>query len=339
VIPHLRGREILLRCLRSVWGSSTEELEVILVDNGSTDGSTEVAAGLFPLLKILRPGKNLGYAGGCNLGIAAAQGEFILLLNDDAEVTPGFLRPLVERMAHDSSIAVCQPKVRSIRHPERFDYAGAAGGYLDVLGFPFCRGRLFDHCEDDHGQYDSFQEIFWASGACCLVRAKVLNEVGLLDESFFAHMEEIDLQWRMHRAGYRIMAIPASLIRHDAGSTLGPDTPQKVYLNHRNSLIMLLKNQELSRLLVTLPARITLDLVAMVYRALRGELLNALAVLRALGFVLFRFPTFLAQRTGPYATAATSSLYNRSIVVDYFFLNRRKFSDLPNFTEWSAKNG
>jgi len=333
IIPHWRGKGILIRCLISLKNASLDRSEILLIDNGSTDGSVDEAVKTFPSVSVLKSETNLGYAGGCNLGIENARGEFALLLNDDAEVTPGFLDPLVECMAADRTVAACQPKICSIRQPGRFDYAGAAGGYLDIFGFPFCRGRIFVHVEDDHGQYDDPREIFWASGACCLVRMSALREVGNLDEDFFAHMEEIDLQWRMRRAGYKIMSVPSSIVRHEAGSTLGAENPYKIYLNHRNSLIMMLKNHSAGALLAVLPVRIALDIAAMAYRLLRGEVLNASAILHALGYSLFHLSSVLRRRNqhGSSPTMKNARLYKRSIVWDYFILRQRRFSDLPFF--------
>ncbi len=337
VIPHWRGKDILVRCLRSLKSITYRPLELLLVDNGSSDGSVQQAVRECPEVVVLSPGKNKGYAGGSNHGLREVKGEYALLLNDDAEVTPGFLEPLVEMMESDTAIAACQPKICSIRHPDRFDYAGAAGGYLDQYGFPFCRGRIFLTVEQDKGQYEDCREIFWASGACCLLRMESLRKVGLLDEEFFAHMEEIDLQWRLQLAGYRSMVVPSSVVLHDAGTTLNPETPYKVYLNHRNSLIMLLKNHRPATLFRVIPVRLVLDLLALLYRLARGEMLNAFAIFRALGYILFNLPSILERRPHLHALGTVSeagverSFYHRSIVWDYFVLHRRTFQQLSGF--------
>jgi GT2 family glycosyltransferase len=255
IIPHLKGEDILRRCLKALQSCTYPSIEVILVDNGSTDGSSERIAGKHPGVRLIRSTVNLGYAGGCNMGLSHASGKYALLLNDDAEVTAGFLEPLVACMESDASIGACQPKIKSIIDSTKFDYAGAAGGYLDRFGYPFCMGRIFDTVEVDRGQYDDPREIFWASGACCLIRISALEETGRFDESFFAHMEEIDLHWRMRLAGYKIMSVPSSIVHHEAGTTLAPEAPQKVYLNHRNGLMMLVKNHRPGMLLWILPAR------------------------------------------------------------------------------------
>ena len=302
---------------------------MLLVDNGSTDGSMEVA-GSFPGIRTIRSVVNLGYAGGCNLGLENAKGEYVLLLNDDALVTPPMVGRLVEAMKSDLGVAACQPKVLSIGNPGRFDYAGAAGGEMDRFGFPFCRGRIFDTVEVDGGQYDQGSEIVWASGACCLLRMSALREVGLLDADFFAHMEEIDLQWRLRNRGYRVMAVPQAIVYHEAGSTLGSDKPMKVYLNHRNSLAMLMKNHNPGELALVLPVRFLLDMVAVAFRLVRIEPMNMLAIIRAYLYIAFHLPSILwKRRLARKGVRHAGSLSRRSIVWDYYVVRRKKFSDLP----------
>ena len=305
-------------------------MEILLVDNGSTDGSVSEAASAFPGVRVLRSNLNLGYAGGCNFGLEQAKGEYALLFNDDAVATRGMLESLVEAARGDSRVAACQPKILSIRNLGQFDYAGAAGGEMDRFGFPFCRGRIFDTVETDKGQYDSHSEIFWASGACCLLRMSALKAVGFLDADFFAHMEEIDLQWRLMNRGYKVVSVPDAIARHDAGSTLAPDQPLKVYLNHRNSLVMLLKNHQTGVLVTVLPFRILFDLAAAIYRLARLEPLNMLAVFRAYLYLVFHLPEVLRKRASPgNGMGGATPFYSGSIVWDYFVMGRKKFSDLP----------
>jgi hypothetical protein len=335
IIPHWRGKEILVRCLESLASAELTEAEIILVDNGSTDGSVDGAQDRFPGLRLLRSERNLGYAGGCNIGLKEASGRYALLLNDDALVTPGFLRPLIEAMETGSGIGACQPKILSIANPRQFDYAGASGGYMDVLGFPFCRGRIFDTVEPDNGQYDDAREIFWASGACCLLRMDALRRVGFFDEDFFAHMEEIDLQWRMRLAGYRIIVVPQSVVRHDAGSTLQQDTPRKVFLNHRNNLTMMAKNLTNRKLLVVVPLRMFFEVGAILLRLLSFQPGNAWAIVRAVASFLAGLPGVLKRKNVSAVPRVLSdhdvigALYRRSVVIDYYLLRRRSFSRLP----------
>jgi hypothetical protein len=335
IIPHRRGLKILQRSLASLRGINYQPVEILLVDDGCDDGSVAAAQQQFPQVRVIATGKNAGFAGACNLGLRTAAGKYALLFNDDAEATPDFLEPLVEVMESDPQIAACQPKIRSLEFPEKFDYAGAVGGFLDVFGFPFCRGRIFMTLEDDRGQYDDPCEIFWASGACCLLRMSALQRVGLLDEDFFAHMEEIDLNWRLHLSGYRVTAAPASVVRHQAGSTLHPDVPYKIYLNHRNSLIMLMKNYSLRTLLWVLPGRLLLDAVAFCYRVFHLDMRRALAIVRAGAHVLIHWRSIYWRRqTSQQQRRVTDQeimrrIYHRSIVWDYFVAGRKFFSMLP----------
>lgn len=330
IIPHWKGKGILFRCLESLRSLMYQPSEILLVDNGSTDGSVAAASAEFADVTVIRSESNLGYAGGCNLGLTNARGEFALLLNDDAVVTEGLLEKLISTMQADRTIAVCQPKILSITDPGRFDYAGAAGGEMDRYGFPFCRGRIFDTCEMDLGQYDIPTEIFWASGACCLVRCGLVRDVGLFDTDFFAHMEEIDLQWRLRNRGFRSVSVPGAVARHDAGSTLSADTPLKVFLNHKNSLMMMVKNLPATSLLVVMPVRIILDCAAIVYRLLNLQPLNAFAILRSIVHTALRLPRIIRKRSPDRRSdSAGTGLYPRSVVLQYFLKGRRTYTDLP----------
>ena len=334
IIPHWRGEEILLRGLNHLQKIRYQPIEILLIDNGCDDGSIRIAGQRFPDLKILKTGSNLGFAGACNLGLKTAKGKYAALLNNDAVVTSEWLNPLVQVMERDPLVAACQPKILSLDSPEKFDYAGAAGGFLDVLGYPFCRGRIFSTLEPDRHQYDDEADIFWASGACCLLRMSTLSEIGLLDEQFFAHMEEIDLNWRMHLAGYRVVAVPSSVVYHQAGSTLHASSPRKTYLNHRNGLLILLKNYSPARLLAFLPVRFLLDVVEALRSLLSLRWLHALMVLRAHFHILTHLPRILHQRRQsrslrriPDATIQ-AKFYRRSIVWDYFVRGRKYFRNL-----------
>jgi len=336
VIPHLRGREILFRCLEAlrVGTGHALSLQIVVVDNASDDGSVQAAQVAFPEIIVLRASKNLGFAGACNWGIRETLSEFIVLLNDDAEVTPGWLEPLLDCMRSDETIAAGQPKLLAIDPRDAFDYAGACGGHLDVFGFPLSRGRIFQTIEKDAGQYDDATDVFWATGACMLLRRSALQMTGLLDEDFFAHMEEIDLCWRLHLAGYRVRVVPASIVRHQSGSTLQQQAPQKVYLNHRNSLTMLLKNYGGLSLLRIFPLRLLFELMAGVYYVAKVDIKSAAAVMRAFCAVLWRLPAILRKRARIQQWRVCSDralrkrFYRRSIVLDYFVLGRRSFAGL-----------
>lgn len=334
IIPHYRGKEWLFRCLESVFAEARPSREVIVVDNGSTDGSTEAAMAAFPRLRIVRSGTNLGYAGGCNLGMTFARGAYLLLLNDDAVLEKGCLTELVRTAETDVRIAAVQPKILSVEKPGFFDYAGAAGGMIDIFGYPFARGRLFFSLERDEGQYDVPADIFWASGTCCLLRRSAVEKIGGLDEAFFAHMEEIDLNWRFHLAGYRVVYAPAARVYHRGATTLPQDSPRKLYLNHRNNLLMLLKHYTWRTLAWVLPTRLIFEFMALIYALVRREWAQGLAIVRAMGAV----PAFAwhvvreRHRSRRIRTISDREIqklmYRGSIVLDYFVRGRKNYRSL-----------
>lgn len=254
---------------------------VYLADNGSTDGSIEWAENIRGPLGIIRLEKNHGFAGGYNLALSRITAEYFVLLNSDVEVTEGWLRPLIGYMDNNRDVAACQPKIKSYSNKDYFEYAGAAGGYIDKFGYTFCRGRIFDNVEKDEGQYDSNADIFWASGACMIVRSDAWKKCGGFDDDFFAHMEEVDLCWRFHLAGYRVTCIPESVIYHAGGGTLPYDTEKKTYLNFRNNLFLLYKNLPESRLRKIIPFRKTLDFIAAILFLMKGRTGSFNAIFKA----------------------------------------------------------
>ena len=232
---------MLRRYLPSVVAHTTGA-EIIVADNGSTDDSLEVLRKEFPSVKTIVLDKNYGFAEGYNRAIEQVDSEYVVLLNSDVETPEGWLAPLLDYMETHPDIAAVQPKIRSWRQRDYFEHAGAAGGYVNRLGYPYCRGRVLWHVEQDKGQYDTIAEVDWTSGACMCVRTKVYKECGGLDASFFAHMEEIDLCWRMRNAGWKLACIPQSTVYHLGGGSLSYESPRKTYLNHRNNLLMIRKN-------------------------------------------------------------------------------------------------
>src|SRR5690606_12693527 len=233
---------LLRQCLPSVVATDYPDLEVILADNASTDGSAEWVAGAYPHVRIVRHPENWAFCRGNNEAVPHATGDLVLFLNNDVEVPPDWLRPLVRVLVEMPDVAAVQPKLLQYADRDRFEYAGASGGFVDRLGYPFTRGRLFFTLEDDHGQYDDARDVFWATGAALLVRRSALDEVGLFDERFFMHMEEIDLCWRLQRRGYRVRVEPASRVYHIGGASLPQGNPRKTYYNFRNNLLLLYKN-------------------------------------------------------------------------------------------------
>jgi len=261
--------------------SMDDETDVCVADNGSTDGSAEWVGNNFKSVKLIRLDKNYGFAGGYNLAIEQLDAKYFLLLNSDIDVTEGWLQPLVSFMDDNPDVASCQPKILSYSNKEYFEYAGAAGSYIDRYGYPFCRGRIFNNIEKDHGQYDSNANIFWSSGACMIVRAASWNKCKGFDADFFAHMEEIDLCWRFHKTGHRVCFIPESVVFHVGGGSLPYDSPLKTYLNFRNSLYLLYKNLPDNNLHRIMLIRKLLDGLAAIKFLLTGKFGSVKAVWRA----------------------------------------------------------
>lgn len=263
VILNWNGVEFLKRFLSSVVDNSIVEgalTEVVVADNGSKDGSVEWISDHFSdKVRIIQFTENYGFTGGYNRALQQVEADYYLLLNSDIEVSPSYLSPMFEAMEHDSTVVAAQPKILSFNEPTMFEYAGASGGFIDTLGYPFCRGRLINCAEQDGGQYDSAREIFWATGAAFFVRAQQYHDMGGLDDNFFAHMEEIDLCWRFKRAGFKVMVYPQSVVYHVGGGTLPAWSPMKTYLNFRNNLAMLYKNLSMPRFAVVLAVRMGTD--------------------------------------------------------------------------------
>lgn len=255
------------------------EGEVIVADNGSTDDSLKVLAKEFPAVKTIVLDKNYGFAEGYNKAIEQVDSEYVVLLNSDVEVTEHWLTPLLDYMQTHPEVAAVQPKIRSWRKRDYFEHAGAAGGYLSVLGYPYCRGRKFGRVEQDHGQYDTIANVDWTTGACMCVRTKIYKECGGLDASFFAHMEEIDLCWRMRNKGWKLACVPQSVVYHLGGGSLSYDNPRKTYLNFRNNLLMIYKNSRCKW--IVLGIRFFLDYAAAAMFLCTGKTGSAKAVYEA----------------------------------------------------------
>ena len=262
---------MLRKYLPSVLTANSQQpiADIIVADNGSTDESLKVLQNEFPTVKTIVLDKNYGFAEGYNRAIDQVDSEYVVLLNSDVEVTEGWLQPLLEYMDAHPEVAAVQPKIRSWVKRDYFEHAGAAGGYINRLGYPYCRGRVLWKVEQDKGQYDSIVEVDWTSGACMCVRTKVYKECGGLDASFFAHMEEIDLCWRMRNKGWKLMCIPQSVVYHLGGGSLNYESPRKTYLNHRNNLLMIYKNKQ--HPVGVLFVRFFLDYTAAFFYLLQGR--------------------------------------------------------------------
>lgn len=280
VILNFNGAEMLRAFLPSVVDYSPEA-EVIVADNCSTDASAQVMREEFPTVRYIQLEKNYGFADGYNRALAQVEAEYFLLLNSDVEVTQGWLAPMLEYMDSHPRVAACQPKLLSYKNKKEFEYAGACGGFIDKYGYPYCRGRIFDTVEEDKGQYDSVAELFWATGAALMIRAEDYRTAGGLDGTFFAHMEEIDLCWRLRSRGRGIVCIPQSCVYHVGGATLNKSNPRKTYLNFRNNLLMLYKNLPENELRHVMFVRALLDYVAAFKSLLSGDAAGCRAVLQA----------------------------------------------------------
>ena len=330
VIPHYRA-DVLSECLESLYALSDHPIHVIVVDDGPDAPSIRAASERFPQIEVLRNERNMGFCVSCNRGLEAAATTFAILLNDDTRVTADWLSPLVAAM-RDEEIGACQPKLLSATDPDYFDYGGGGGGYIDLLGFTFCRGRLFATRERDQGQYDSPVPLFWACGSALCLRLDAARQVGLLDPEYVAHFEEIDLCWRLQQADYRIVAVPGSTVFHHSGYSLPPSSFRKSYLNHRNNLVMLFKNLSAARLLAVAPVRLLLEALAGAGYLATGQWRNFLAPLAALAWCLShpwqllrrRRQARQVQRPG----ARTRGVYQGSLLFQYHVRGVREASTL-----------
>ena len=329
VILNWNGSAMLQRFLPSVIRYS-EEAEIIVADNGSTDHSIDLLQEKFPSVRILPFRENYGFAEGYNRAIQQIETPYVLLLNDDVEVTPHWLQPLLAFMNHHPEVAACQPKILSETQRELFEYAGACGGFIDHLGYPYCRGRIFNHVEKDRGQYDQVCPIFWATGAALLVRTDVFRKEGGLDKRFFAHMEEIDFCWRLHSRNYGIYCIPQSTVYHVGGGTLPKSHPRKTFLNFRNNLLMLYKNLPEERLNSTLRIRYFLDLVAALKMLLSGQVKESMAIVKALRTFFKIRHDFDRQREENLQKQQLKDIpemRNESLLVAFYLKKKKKFED------------
>lgn len=326
VILNWNGRKFLEKFLPSVVKYS-DGAEVIIADNNSTDDSVDFLKNNYPELRIIINKENGGYAKGYNDALALIDAEYFVLLNSDIEVTPNWVMPIIDVMDADPSIAAAQPKLIAYNQKDEFEYAGAAGGFIDKYGYPFCQGRIFGHLEKDLGQYEEIKEIFWASGACMFVRASKFNEVEGLDNDFFAHMEEIDLCWRLKNSGYKILYVPHSKVYHVGGGTLPKGTARKTYLNFRNNFTLLFKNLPKNRIIKTFIARFLLDGVAALRFMSEGNLGDTFAVFKA-HMYFYTHILQIRKKRKQYHQNKVSMIYEKNIVMEHFLKRKSKFTEL-----------
>lgn len=333
VILNWNGKHWLEQFLPSVVASTYQGMEVLVVDNGSTDDSIDFVRKTYPQVSLLELPENYGFAEGNNKAIPHIQTPYFVLLNSDVEVTPNWLEPLVDFMESHPEAAAIQPKILAQRNKEYFEYAGAAGGYMDRFGYPFCRGRIFDVVEKDEGQYQRPEPIFWATGACCFIRTEVVQKIGLFAPDFFAHMEEIDFCWRALNHGHQIYCEPASTVYHVGGGMLPQGNPRKTYLNVRNSLACLYRNLPRGKVFGRVIIRLLLDGVWGAQLLLKGEFKSIGAILRGHFHFYGRLGKLRKQRREIYSKVAPrlplSGFWNKSIVWAHFVAGKKQWSDLP----------
>lgn len=329
VILNWNGAKFLEQFLPGVIEYSKADATIYVADNASTDGSVALLQEKFPEVNLILNNENGGFASGYNKALAQIDAEYYVLLNSDIEVTPNWISPIIHLMEEDPSIAACQPKILSYYQRNSFEYAGAAGGFIDLFGYPFCRGRIFQSLETDFGQFDDIQELFWATGACLFISSKAYWQAGGLDDDFFAHMEEIDLCWRLKNMGYRIMYCGHSAIYHIGGGTLPKSSARKTYLNIRNNLIMLYKNLPKYRLFPVFITRFFLDGIAALKFFASGGFQDFWAVTRAHLSFWRTFKKSKAKRK-PFIHHSVSCIYQKSIVSEHYLMGKKFFSELTH---------
>ncbi len=334
VTLNYNGRRFLPGLFRTLLACTYPNVEIWMVDNHSSDDSVAYVREHFPNVQILENPENYLFARGNNEGLRVVKGKYVCVINNDVEVAPDFIEPIIAAFEQNPRVAAAQPKILALQKRDYLEYSGACGGFIDWLGFPFVRGRIFRTIEKDEGQYDQPTALFWASGACVFFRKSALDDAGGFDEDFKIHMEEIDLCWRLRLRGWEVIAVPAAKIWHHVGGTLNQDSPWKMYWNYRNNLFLLIKNLAPLSLALRLPLRFPLDVLALLTETIRGRFANARAILRAyawvighLGLILRKRRTVQQQRKIP-EKAVLQRMYTGSIVFEYFILGRRHFSQL-----------
>ena len=326
VILNWNGQKLLEQFLPSVVNFSSELADIYVADNASTDSSIKYIKEFYPSIKIIENTRNDGYAKGYNDALCAVDADIYCLLNSDVEVTKDWLTPVLEVFKTDKNTAVVQPKLLDFKDKNKFEYAGAAGGFLDLYGYPYCRGRVFNSLETDTAQFNDISDIFWASGACLFIRSKIFQQLGGLDEDYFAHQEEIDLCWRVQNIGFTIKYVGTSTVFHVGGATLQKNNPQKTYLNFRNSLLNIVKNIPKKWFLFVIFSRLALDGIAGIKFLIELKPFHTLAILKAHLSFYSNFFKILKKRK----KLQKKQNYNlhTSIVWQYFILGRKKFENL-----------
>ncbi len=330
VILNWNGKRYLEQFLPTLLQYLPDYAEIVVADNASTDDSVSFLKATYPSIKVLEHERNEGFAKGYNMALEKLDAPYFCLLNSDIEVTEHWIEPIIEMMDANPTIAAVQPKMLSYNRRDEFEYAGASGGFIDKFGYPFCRGRVFNNLEKDHGQYDTVTDIFWASGAAMFVRGDVFRTMGGLDADFFAHMEEIDFCWRIKNTGYKIKVNPASVVYHIGGGTLPKNNPYKTYLNFRNNLFLLLKNLPEERITKTLIAKFFLDQIAAWFFLLQGHFRDFIAVYKAM-VEFYKHYGECKEKRNTLPKLAFTDTYPKSVVFLHYF-KRKKFFNGEKFS-------
>ena len=304
--------------------ANSEEATIYLIDNASTDDSVKLVSQNFPSVTIIKNDFNFGFAKGYNIALEQIEEEYYALVNSDVEVTKDWLKPVISSFDSNNDIGIIQPKILDFKNKEYFEYAGAAGGFIDKYGFPYCRGRIFDTIEKDSGQYNDEAPIFWASGACFFIRKSIYRKLNGFDDDFFAHQEEIDLCWRALNLGFKVRYIPSSVVFHVGGATLNQSNPKKTFLNFRNSLLMLTKNLPENKLIPIIFTRLVLDGLAGIHFILQGKFIHCWAIIKAHFHFYHLINKTLKKRNG---TKTESYFHSNSIVYDYFLNKKIHFKE------------
>ena len=334
IIPHFNGLEIIDDCLSSLEKVTYDDYEIIIINNHSTDQSIHHIQTKFNEIQIIDLSQNKGYAGGCNAGAKEASGEYLVFLNNDTIHNADWIEPLVEYMDANNNIASCQPKIMNYFNQDNFDYAGASGGFLDVLSFPFCRGRILFDIEKDDKQYDTIRNIFWASGTAFITRKDIFLNIGGFDETMFAHMEEIDYHWKCHLMGYDVASVPDSVVFHKGGRTLDYYSPFKTYLNHRNSFLLLLTNFSIPFALLFSIPRLFLELVSVIYELCLGRVYHSFSILKSLIWLILNPHVIIKRIICNNRIRKINDFkmikyfYKGSIVLKYFLFKKKTYSSL-----------
>jgi GT2 family glycosyltransferase len=329
VILNWNGEEFLKKFLPSVVEHCPDYARIHIADNGSSDNSVNYLNSNHKDISLIKLDKNYGFTGGYNKALEQIESQYYILLNSDIQVDCDWIGPVIDLMDSDSSIAACQPKIRSYHHPSYFEYAGAAGGFIDFLGYPFCRGRIFQEVEPDLQQYNAYTELFWATGACMFVRASDFHQAGGFDDDFFAHMEEIDLCWRLKRMGKKIVFCPNSQVYHVGGGTLPSNNPRKTFLNFRNSIYLMIKNLPRGKFYPILFFRVILDQIASLKFLFSGQYKDFIAVYKAWFYAVKSF-RYKRKQGKKFGYKKVDTVFKKSIVLQFYLWRKKRFSELKS---------